>query len=240
MKGIVPIAAAAVMAALGAYYFLRKKTDRKRALLCKALATAVPGVLLTGFLLLGQSDSPQGISAVSFGWTAGWTLAAILCYMAADVLLECKFVAGAVCFSAGHICMSASFLVEGIPGADRSWVWVLCTAGLAAVFVVCACVVFRRYFSHLRKKKLFVPAVLYIVILSVMAALAVTAGICSGSMEQFSMEGLIPAAGGVSFVISDILLGLNRLGKKRSVPRGAAVLILYYLSVYLFAMRIWI
>lgn len=233
MKGIISIAAAVVMAAPGTYYFLRKKTDRIKALMCKALATAVPGILLIGFFLLGQRGGSQCIGDASFGWSAVWTLAAVLCYMAADVLLECKFVAGAVCFSAGHICMSVGFLAEGILGADGFPIlWAVMSA---IFFVACACAVFRKYFPHLRKKRLLVPAVLYIVILSVMTALAVTAGICFGGAE-----GLLSAAGGVSFVVSDILLGLNRLGKKRSVPRGAAVLILYYLSVYLFAMRIWI
>ena len=233
MTGIALTAAAVVMTVLGTYYFLRKKTDKKRALLCKALATSVPGVLLVGFLLLGNGGSHQDAGAVSFGWAAGWTLAAVLCYMAADILLECRFVAGAVCFGAGHICMSAGFLAGSISGADGcTMLW---AAAMAVLFVGCAFVMFCRYFPHLRKKRLLGPAVLYIVILSVMAALAVAAGLCSGGMK-----GLIPAADGVSFVISDILLGLNRLGKKRSIPRGAAVLILYYLSVYLFAMWVWI
>ena len=35
-----------LMAVLGTYYFCRKKTDRKKALFCKAAATSVPGVLL--------------------------------------------------------------------------------------------------------------------------------------------------------------------------------------------------
>ena len=32
-----------LMAVLGTYYFCRKKTDRRKALFCKAAATSVPG-----------------------------------------------------------------------------------------------------------------------------------------------------------------------------------------------------
>ena len=68
----------------------------------------------------------------------------------------------------------------------------------------------------------------YVLVLSMMAALAVTAG------------GVVPAAGGLCFAVSDVLLGRNRLGKHRSKVRGALVLILYYAAVYLFAMRLWL
>ena len=71
-------------------------------------------------------------------------------------------------------------------------------------------------------------------VLSVMASFAV-----AGGLNSSETSGLIPALGGVCFVVSDILLAVNRIGRKRSKVRGAAVLILYYLSVYLLAMRVW-
>ena len=71
-----------------------------------------------------------------------------------------------------------------------------------------------------------------------MAALAVTDGVQKGMLSG-NWNAWIPAAGGICFVISDILLGQNRFGKRRSRKKGAAVLILYYLSVYLFSMRLW-
>ena len=57
MKMTVGMIGAVVMAAFGTYYFQNKKRNRKRALLCKALATAVPGVLLVlslGGILTGD------------------------------------------------------------------------------------------------------------------------------------------------------------------------------------------
>lgn len=208
---------AAGMILLGTYYFLKKKTDKRKALICKACATALPGLLLLA------ACAERG--AVSLA--AGCTLAAVLSYMAADVLLECRFVAGTAAFSAGHICMAAGFLTE--------LSFHLAEAGAVfALFMAAAFLALRKYFPLLKNKKLYVPAVLYIAVLSIMASLAVCAG-----TEMAMPAGLIPAAGGVCFVVSDILLGLNRLGKKRSRVRGAFVLILYYASVYLFSMRLW-
>ena len=241
--------AAAGMAVLGTYYFLNKKTRKKSALVCKALATALPGLLMLYWFFYVQGGSASGASFI-------WPLAAIVCYMAADVLLECKFIAGAVCFSAGHLCMIVSFLTEGIPGLydgiagmfyfDFNTLFLFVFS--AVVFIKCAFEAFRKYFPHLKAKGLFVSAVAYITVLSIMAALAIVSGVMGSSRtpgvsEADSLGGLtalIPATGGACFVVSDILLGINRLGKKRSSVRGAFVLILYYAAVYLFAMRIWL
>lgn len=265
-------AAAVGMTVLGTYYFMNKKTRKKSALACKALATALPGFLMLYWLFFVQgavaADVPAGdaagsaaVSDAMFGGAAFsgaaflWTLAAILCYMAADVLLECKFVAGAVCFSAGHICMIVSFLTEGIPGLydGKSGQFrpdfriLLFFVLLVVVFIKCAFDAFRKYFPHLKAKGLFSPAIAYITVLSFMAALAAASGVAavsqtagiSGAAHTKGLAAVIPAAGGACFVVSDILLGVNRLGKKRSRVRGAVVLILYYAAVYLFAMRFW-
>ena len=164
------------------------------------------------------------------------TLAAIVFYMAADVLLECRFIWGAVCFGIGHICMAAGFLLSGESvlhpeknGGYTVDIGLFCLAlAVFAALMASACAALHRYFHSLKKKKLFYPLLAYVLILSLMAALAVTAG------------GLIPAAGGLCFAVSDVLLGRNRLGKRRSAVCGAFVLILYYAAVYLFAMRLWI
>ena len=164
------------------------------------------------------------------------TLAAIVFYMAADVLLECRFVWGAVSFGVGHICMAAGFLLSG----ETVLVWkksggcsvdaglLGLTLAVCAVFVAAAWAALHRYFHSLKKKKLLYPLLAYVLVLSMMAALAVTAG------------GVVPASGGLCFAVSDVLLGRNRLGKHRSKVRGALVLILYYAAVYLFAMRLWL
>lgn len=230
-----------LMAVLGTYYFRNKKRHRKTALLCKALATSVSGLLLLGYLDGERTGGAAG--AVLSGWADGviWeaafagTLAAIVFYMAADVLLECRFIWGAVCFSIGHICMAAGFLLSGESvlymeknGGYAVDAGLLCLAlAVCAALVALACAALHRYFHSLKKKKLFYPLLAYVLILSLMAALAVTAG------------GLIPAAGGLCFAVSDVLLGRNRLGKHRSVVCSALVLILYYAAVYFFAMRLW-
>src|SRR5699024_5568485 len=81
-----------LMAVLGTYYFRNKKRHRKTALLCKALATSVSGLLLLGYLYGERTGGAAG--AVLSGWADGvireaafaGTLAAIVFYMAADVL----------------------------------------------------------------------------------------------------------------------------------------------------------
>ena len=257
MKMTAGIFGAVVMAAFGTYYFRNKKRNRKQALLCKALATAVPGILLLGYLY-GTCTGESAGSIVS-GWADGvtsraafaGTLAAIVFYMAADVLLECRFIWGAVCFSIGHICMASGFLLSGEsvlhlgengPFAVDTGLLGL-TLAFCAVFAAAACSALHCYFYSLQKKKLFYPMLAYLLILSMMAALAVTAGVRAGfggSGGISAAKGMIPAAGGLCFAVSDVLLGRNRLGKHRSVVCGALVLLLYYAAVYLFAMRLWI
>ena len=231
-----------LMAVLGTYYFRNKKRHRKTALFCKALATSVSGLLLLGYLYGARTGESAG--GVLSGWADGvileaafaGTLAAIVFYMAADVLLECRFIWGAVCFGIGHICMAAGFLLSGESvlhpeknGGYSVDTGLFCLAlAVFAALMASACAALHRYFHSLKKKKLFYPLLAYVLILSLMAALAVTAG------------GLIPAAGGLCFAVSDVLLGRNRLGKRRSAVCGAFVLILYYAAVYLFAMRLWI
>ena len=231
-----------LIAVLGTYYFRNKKRHRKTALFCKALATSVSGLLLLGYLY--GTRTGKSVGAVLSEWADGvileaafaGTLAAIVFYMAADVLLECRFIWGAVCFGIGHICMAAGFLLSGESvlhpeknGGYTVDAGLLCLAlAVCAALMAAACTALHRYFRSLKKKKLFYPLLAYVLILSLMAALAVTAG------------GLIPAAGGLCFAVSDVLLGRNRLGKRRSAVCGAFVLILYYAAVYLFAMRLWI
>lgn len=246
------LAAAAGMAVLGTYYFRNKKTHKRTALLCKASATALPGLLMLYWFFQVQGGSVKADAPFI------WTLAAILCYMTADVLLEYRFVVGAVCFSAGHLCMIVSFLAGGVlrfglkaarePLLDsyaQRWIMLLPIAE-TVLFLICTFDVFRKYIPRLKAKRLFVPAAAYVTVLCVMAGLASAAGLTGIQGSQELVKGaaagllaLIPAVGGCCFFLSDILLGINRLGKKRSRVRGAFVLILYYAAVYLYAMRIW-
>lgn len=262
---------AVVMAALGTYYFRNKKRNRKQALLCKALATAVPGFLLMGYLYGARTGGTAGgilsggADGVTWWPASAGTLAAIVFYMAADVLLECRFIWGAVSFGIGHICMAAGFLLSGesvlYPGKNGGYTvdgGMLCLAlAVCMLFAAAACAALHRYFHSLKKKKLLYPMLAYVLLLSMTAALAVTAGvrICCGNFGGVSAagdpvpaaggavcaaRGLAAAAGGLCFAVSDVLLGRNRLGKRRSTVCGALVLILYYAAVYLFAMRLWL
>ena len=209
-----------LMAVLGTYYFCRKKTDRKKALFCKAeaAATSVPGILLAVSMIEGNVQNVSaGGNGTGFTVAAGATLAAIVFYMAADVLLECRFILGAVCFSIGHVWMTAGFFLsrEAALYSDChiDTEFLLSASGAFIVFVAAAVAALHRYFHQLKQKKLFYTG---------------------------GAPGAAAAAGGICFAVSDILLGRNRLGKRRSRVRGAAVLILYYLAVYLFALRFWI
>lgn len=227
------------MAALGTYYFLRKREEKIKALICKAAATSLPL-----FLLIWNFET-----AIDAGPLPYWcTAAGIVFYMAADVLLECRFIPGAVCFAAGHVSMAAGFAAgvrkeilsgirefPGVSGHAGAAAW---TAALSLLFIGAAYAALHRYFPYLKKKKVLTPAAGYITVLSIMAALVVTDGVQKGMLSG-NWNAWIPAAGGICFVISDILLGQNRFGKRRSRKKGAAVLILYYLSVYLFSMRLW-
>ena len=202
-------AAAVCTVVLGTFYIRLKKREKTKALACKALATFMPALLL----LRAVPSVEQGAIPVSL---FSWTLAALVFYIAADVLLECRFVLGAVIFSAGHLCMIIGFLTGGeISGGSAGIIL------LTAFFVVAACFAVRRHIPHLKGKRLLLPAIAYVAVLSVMASLGVIAGLQTGNCI-----GMFSALGGVAFVVSDILLGMNRLGRKRSRARGAAVLIL--------------
>ena len=215
-------AAAVCTAVLGTFYIRLKKREKTKALACKALATFMPALLL----LRAVPSVEQGAIPVSL---FSWTLAALVFYIAADVLLECRFVLGAVIFSAGHLCMIIGFLTGGEVSGGSAGIILL-----TAFFVVAACFAVRRHIPHLKGKRLLLPAIAYVAVLSVMASLGVIAGLQTGNCI-----GMFSALGGVAFVVSDILIGMNRLGRKRSRARGAAVLILYYLAVYLLSMRVW-
>ena len=108
-----------------------------------------------------------------------WTLAALVFYIAADVLLECRFVLGAVLFSAGHLCMIIGFLTGGEVSGGSAGIILL-----TAFFVVAACFAVRRHIPHLKGKRLLLPAIAYVAVLSVMASLGVIAGLQTGKLHR--------------------------------------------------------
>lgn len=201
-------AAAVLMLAFGTRYFLTKDNGSKKPLIFKALATLMP-VLLSLFYAISTDE----ISA----W---WIFAGILCYMAADVLLEIWFLTGVAAFGIGHICVITGFIQRGI------------LSGYVGIFFVIfygfMFIAVQHYLGQL--DKLLVPGFLYAGLLCLMAAFAVTGGITMHHPGEVFM-----GIGGVCFVISDTILGWCYLSGNRSRRNSAVLLVLYYMAVYLLA-----
>ena len=202
------ILAAAVMLICGSIYGSWKTAWGKKALAYKALATLMTVIIAV-------------IGAVTVQNRYMWLIVAglILC-MAADVCLEIWFVAGVIVFGAAHLCFIAAIL----PQITVHWyTWLLILALYGCFFVS-----FRTYLPHLGK--LLVPAVIYPLLLCAMAAFFVT-----GAIENPGVTAYTSMAGGICFVISDYILAKRTLEAKQERWYGAAVLILYYMAVYLIA-----
>lgn len=202
-------AAAFVMAVSGTIYGSWKGKKGNRELVFKALATSMAVIL-----------------ALEAAWGTGslhrWLIAAglVLC-MAADVLLELRFLSGVVTFGCAHVCLLAALiLTSGI----RLYT-VLLALGMYFVFLAA----FAKCLPSLGGLK--VPAVIYPALLCGMAALAVTYGIQNRSFHAVTL-----AAGGICFVVSDFILARRFLMEKKERWYGIAVLIFYYSAVYLIAL----
>ena len=204
--------AALLTAVFGTVYFLGKERGGRKFLAFKALATLMPAIL-------------AGFYGAEYGGASVWlTLAGILCYMAADVLLEIWLLTGVAVFGAGHICILASLLYENI-----SW----------KVMAVCFSIFYSGMFLALKKylrklKGLLFPGMLYAVLLCAVAAGAVAGGICCRGIS-----GILLGLGGVCFLASDTILGWNYLSGQQKRGLGAVLLILYYMAVYFFAARLY-
>ena len=96
--------AAIFMTVFGLVYFFWKESGSRKPLIFKALATFMPVLLALSAAVSSQTP------------LAWWTFAGIVCYMAADILLEIWFLAGVASFGAGHICLITGILLEG-----RGW-----------------------------------------------------------------------------------------------------------------------
>lgn len=203
------VAAAGCMAVFGTIYGRFKGKKENKELIFKALATSMSVILALE-------------SALSTGGSHKWwvVLGLVLC-MAADVLLELKFLCGVVTFGCAHICLAAA-LVQAVE--IRSYT-IFLTAGMYLVFLAA----FAKCLPSLGGLK--IPAVVYPVLLCGMAALAVTYAIQNQSFHAVTF-----AAGGISFVVSDFILARRYLMEKKERWYGIAVLIFYYSAVYLIAL----
>ena len=199
--------AAVFMTIFGLVYLFWKESGGRKALIFKALATLMPVLLALYYAVTSQTLQ------------AWWTFAGIVCYMAADVLLEIWFLAGAASFGMGHIC-----LIVGILQAGRnSWTAIIWFAALYGLMFF----VLRPHLDKL-EGRLLVPGFVYAALLCIMAALMAAWGMRAGGVP-----GIIGGAGGICFVISDTILGWRHLSQKKSRGHSAVLLILYYLAVYL-------
>lgn len=201
-------AAACGMLILGSVYVRRKYKTGKKELVYKASATfmaVIPAVLM----------------AVHEGSSEAVCIAAgVVCCMTADVLLELWFYAGAVVFAAAHICFITGFTLWQGPGGIM--------AGLWGLLFLAALAVFRRFISGLGMKS--IPGAMYLLFLTAMCAMAVNI-----LANNRGPAGAAAALGGIAFMVSDMVLIWNLLGKRQSRTRDRIVLGFYYSAVYLLA-----
>ena len=204
---------AVFMAVFGLVYFFRKESGSRKPLIFKALATFMPVLMALSFAV--SSQTPM----------AWWTFAGIVCYMAADVLLEIWFLAGVASFGVGHICLITGILLDGC-----GW------RNAVILFVILYGFMFLILRPHLNRleRRLLVPGFVYAALLCFMAAF-----MASWGMNDGSMPGIIRGAGGIFFVISDTSLGWSYLSGKRARWHSAVLLTLYYLAVYFLAVSLY-
>lgn len=147
---------------------------------------------------------------------------ALLLCMAGDYLIEQQMVAGGLAFAAGHIVLT----VWALGQAPFHWVslliWATALAALTAYLYGC-----RRQMGGMALPLLLYGAILT-ADLAVAAVLPFTAG---GAFWTL-------AAGLLSFVLSDAILGRNVFGEAKPW-RSKLLMALYYLALYLIAATPW-
>ena len=191
----------------GLYGYFRGKSE-KWALLWKALATSM--AVLTGvYGALQNSESSNWLICVG-----------LLFCMAADVLLEIRFRMGMIVFGAGHL----SFIAAYWSRCTLSWLTIFVFAGIyAGIFVM-----FRKELSNLGDLKN--AAFVYMALLGMMVSLAAT------SVWEVGLPWTrCTLAGGVCFLVSDVMIAWRTVKKKSSIGYDATLLVLYYAAVYLIA-----
>jgi uncharacterized membrane protein YhhN len=143
-----------------------------------------------------------------------WFVAALVCSLAGDVFLMLRadmFVAGLAAFLVGHVCYVGGFWTKG-PTSGMA----LAIAGAAVVVFVTP--VARRVLRALRdRREPALPVGLYIVVISVMLASALSTG------------NWVAGVGAVLFVWSDTMIAWNRFVRPfRSADLG--IMVTYHLG----------
>lgn len=191
-------------------FWFRKKNNKRMALVFKAAGT-LSATAVAAYACFFQPQTGNYAMLVLTG----------LCVCAcADVLLDIRFKVGGTLFFIGHVLYVAAFA-----SYDYFTVWSL------VVFV--AAILLLNWFLSLYQKEIppdiYSPLVLYTVALS---------GLLSSSLPlplaAFSRRTVLGALGALFFVVSDLLLCRNSVGK-RSARARVFSLGTYYLAQLMLA-----
>ena len=144
-------------------------------------------------------------------------VAALGIHAVADYILEFNILLGAGFFLAGHVCYIAFFV--GI--FPVSVTHLICLAGMAAILV----------YAMYRNRKLIGKRMP--VFAAYGAALCIMAGYAIGSIASGTARGLMIAAGGVLFFISDYIL-MHRMLYTSGKAVSWIIMITYYSAQLLF------
>lgn len=188
------------------------KEIKSKALSVKAACTLVAVVFgVWGALRLGSG----------FGWLMA---AGLLAGMAADVLIGLNFVTGIVAFLLGHLFYITAFCSLGL---ERVWISAVVFAVVYGVLLL----IFRPHFALIGR--VLIPGLIYMAVLSAMFALTVP------FVLDGDLCGLLLAAGGLLFLVSDSLLVYGTFVRRTHVGE-AACLYCYYLAQLLLAFGVFL
>ena len=184
--------------------YIRRRTSGA----VKAIIKCVPTLSAFGLALYGA----LGAGAQVYVWLI--CLGLTFC-VAADYVLEFRFIPGAALFALAHVCFIVAFFLGGAPG--------LCSVLLAVCLFLILCTLFLRFQSNKPAGTPMAVFLLYAAVLSLMAGASAAMHACF-------------FAGAMLFVVSDTLLGLRLFHVLRPRSTGIILMASYYLALYLIAL----
>lgn len=209
------VAACAAVGIFGIFLpiYLRVKKEKETALSLtfKGLSTLIAAALCFAGALSGGS---------AFAW---WMTAGLLACLIGDIAIGIRLTAGVLAFLTGHLCYIAAFLYLA---PYSSWS-LLAFAGILAL----AYILFYRVLDKTGDAK--VPLCVYAVVISAMLSIALLLPLTLGR------HGLVPAAGALLFVLSDMLLA-RTMYVRSSRFKEAVSLACYYAGQYLLAISVFL